>query len=104
MVRATQANAAADEFWKQLGWGRREVLIDVEGVPRTLDIADVQTRRGVEYKTGYQTATQENLWEITRDQILAEQGWSIRWHFKGEASEPLLKALREAGIPYSVGK
>ena len=63
-----------------------------------------ESRRGVEHKTGYQTATQETLWEITRDQILIEQGWSIRWHFKGTVSEPLLKALRDAGIPYTVGK
>jgi hypothetical protein len=104
MVRATQANAAVDDFWRQLGWGKREVVVDVEGVPRKLDIGDVQARRGVEYKTGYQTATQETLWEITRDQILIEQGWSIRWHFKGTVSEPLLKALRDAGIPYTVGK
>jgi LysM repeat protein len=104
MVRATQANAAVDDFWRQLGWGRREVVVDVEGVPRKLDIGDVQARRGVEYKTGYQTATQETLWEITRDQILIEQGWSIRWHFKGTVSEPLLKTLRDAGIPYTVGK
>jgi hypothetical protein len=104
MVRATQANAAVDDFWRQLGWGQREVVVDVEGVPRKLDIGDVQARRGVEHKTGYQTATQETLWEITRDQILIEQGWSIRWHFKGTVSEPLLRALRDAGIPYTVGK
>jgi len=48
--------------------------------------------------------TQETLWEITRDQILIEQGWSVRWHFKGTVLEPLLKALRDAGIPYTVGK
>jgi LysM repeat protein len=104
MVQATQANAVVDDFWRQLGWGRREVVVDVEGVPRKLDIGDVPARRGVEYKTGYQTATQETLWEITRDQILIEQGWSIRWRFKGTVSEPLLNALRDAGIPYTVGK
>jgi hypothetical protein len=33
---------------QQLGWGRREVVVDVEGVPRKIDIGDVLTRPGVE--------------------------------------------------------
>jgi RHS repeat-associated protein len=104
MVRARVANQAADAYHQKLGWGEREVTVDVEGVPRKLDIADVARRRGAEHKTGYQTATQENLWEIERDRILTEQGWEMRWQFDGTASKPLKKALDEAKIPHNLQK
>jgi len=104
MGRARAANQATDAYQERLGWGTREVVVDVEGVPRKLDIGDVARRRGVEHKTGYQTATQQNLWEIQRDQILREQGWDIRWHLDGRASKPLIQALDEAGIPHNLTK
>ncbi|VTR96974.1 hypothetical protein [Tuwongella immobilis] len=74
MERATKAYEAVNKYHGQLGWGKREVTIDVEGVPRRLDIADVARQRGVEYKTGYQSRTQDNLWEIARDEALVKQG------------------------------
>ena len=74
----------------------------VEGVPRKLDIVDVDARRAVEHKTGYQTATQENLWEIERDRILMEQGWDLHWRIEGSISKPLKEALDDAAIPYTV--
>jgi hypothetical protein len=98
MARARVANTAADSYQKQLGWGQREVTVEVEGVARRIDIADVAARRGVEVKGGDQFATQANLWEVMRDKILVEQGWDIEWHFEGTASGPLLKALAEAKI------
>jgi hypothetical protein len=101
MNQASRANSAVDKFHEGLGWGEREVTIDVEGVPRRLDIADRATMRGVEHKTGYQSLTRDNAWEITRDEILMKQGWSIRWQFDGDASKPLLKALNDAGIPHN---
>ena len=104
MKRATLANQRADAYQKTLGWGQREVTVDVEGVARRLDIADAQTMRGREVKTGYQTATQENLWEIQRDQILRESGWDIQWHIEGRASKQLREALEEAGLPYKIEK
>ena len=103
MGRAARANTAADAYHEALGWGRREVTVDVEGVPRRLDIADEATLRGREIKTGYQSATQENLWEIQRDEILREKGWDIQWRFEGSASRQLRQALDKAGIPYSGG-
>jgi hypothetical protein len=102
MVRARAANEAAEAYRQQLGWSRREVSVDVEGVPRKLDMAEPALLRGAEHKTGYQTATQENLWEIQRDQILIEQGWQIHWQFDGRASMPLIRALDEAGIPHNL--
>ena len=101
MVRARQANAAVNAYHKQLGWGRRELEVEVEkGVMRRLDIGDKLAKRGIEFKTGYQTASQENLSELARDQTLIRQGWDIKWVFQGSASNPLLSALKEARISY----
>lgn len=107
MTRASAANDAVDAYHETLGWGEREVTVDanVDGVdyPRRLDIADVATQRGIEYKTGYQTATQDNLWEVARDKSLVDSGWDIQWVFRDSASQPLKDALDEAGIGYKVG-
>ena len=101
MVRARIANEAADAYHQQLGWGKREQTIKVEGVDRRLDIADVETSRGIEVKSGKQYLTQDNAWEILRDKILVDQGWSIEWHFTERPSQPLLKALEDAKIKYT---
>ncbi|MEA1677283.1 hypothetical protein [Nitrospirillum sp. BR 11163] len=107
MTRASAANAAVDAYHKTLGWGEREVTVPsvVDGVeyPRRLDIADVAAQRGIEYKTGYQTATQDNLWEVARDKSLADEGWDIQWVFRDKASQPLKDALTDAGIKYTGG-
>jgi hypothetical protein len=98
MQRAIRANNAADAYREKIGWGEREVTVDVEGVPRRLDIADEAALRGVEYKTGAQSLTEDNAWEITRDEILVKQGWSIDWVFEQEPSAPLRSALDKAGV------
>ncbi len=98
MQRAAGAHSVADAYRDELGWGEREVTVDVEGVPRRLDIADVASQRGVEVKSGYQTLNQSNQWELLRDQTLVEQGWDMEWHFNDSASGPLLDGLRNAGI------
>jgi hypothetical protein len=108
VTRARLANQATDAYHDTLGWGEREVTVtsNVDGVDyaRRLDIADQATLQGVEYKTGYQTATQDNLWEIARDKALQDKaGWSIKWVFRDSASQPLQDALTEAGIDFSVG-
>jgi RHS repeat-associated protein len=104
MKQANLANEAMDAYHEKLGWGQRELTVDVEGVSRRLDIGDKATMRGIEHKTGYQSKTTDNMWEIQRDSILREQGWDIKWHFEGQASKPLLKALDDAGIPYTGGR
>jgi hypothetical protein len=103
MTRATQANAVVDAYHQRLGWGGREVTIDVEGVPRRLDIADAAARRAREVKSGYQSLSQETHWEILRDQVLREKGWDVRWHFDGYATPQLRSALEKAGIPFTGG-
>jgi hypothetical protein len=103
MTRATEANAVVAAYHQRLGWGTREATIDVEGVPRRLDIADAATRRAREVKSGYQSLTQEIQWEILRDQILREKGWDLRWHFEGYATPQLRSALEKAGIPFTGG-
>ncbi|WP_144006798.1 DUF6861 domain-containing protein [Pelomonas sp. KK5] len=107
MTRASEANKAVDRYHQALNWGEREVSVEVkvDGQPfvRRLDIADRTIQRGVEYKTGYQSATAENLWELARDKALAKKGWDITWVFRDKASQPLLDALEDAGIKYSIG-
>jgi len=103
MSRATRANSASDDYHKSLGWGKREVTVNVEGVARRLDIGDEATMRACEVKTGYQSLTQENLWELLRDQVLREKGWDVMWRFEGKASGPLRNALDAAEIPYTGG-
>jgi RHS repeat-associated protein len=102
MNRATAARRAADAYHKRLGWGTREATVYVEGVPRRLDIADVARQRAIEHKTGRQSASQDVLWEIQRDQILMEQGWDISWFFEGTATKPLRDALDAAGIRHNL--
>jgi len=105
MQRATQASKAVDAYHQKIGWGEREVVVNVEGVPRRLDIADVASLRGVEYKTGAQYLTQDNAWEIARDEILVKEiGWRIDWVFEQPPSAPLQSALEKAGINVIVGK
>ena len=107
MTRASAANEAVDAYHQTLGWGTREVTVDanIDGVDyaRRLDIADEAAQRGIEYKTGYQTATQDNLWELARDQALVQNGWDIKWIFRDTASQPLQDALTNANIKFKVG-
>jgi len=104
MIRARIANRIVDDIHSRLGWGRREVTVNVHGVPRRLDVADVATRRAVEVKTGYVTLNAEIRSQLARDAALRIQGWSIWWHFVGTASQPLLRELDRLGIPYPRGK
>lgn len=105
--QARRANEAVSNYHNQLGWGRTEVSVEVEVngavFTRRLDIADTtnpESLRGIEHKTGYQTASDDILWEVDRDAQLVKDGWDIEWVFEGKASESLLEALEDAGIPY----
>lgn len=106
MVRARKAHEEVNRYHAEAGWGRREVTVDVEvdGVKMTrrLDIADAapDNPRGVEFKTGYQTANQSNLSELARDEALVRNGWDIEWVVKGKASEPLKKAIEDSGVTF----
>ena len=107
MTRATAANEAVLAYKNEIGWGTPEVTIQVnvngQRVARRLDIADIEDQRGIELKTGYQTATQANLWEVARDKALVDMGLDVKWVFKGTASQPLKEALKQANIPYEGG-
>lgn len=103
MEQARKAHEAAEAYRKQLGWGESEVTVDVgDGTSRRIDIADVDAQKGIEYKTGYITHSEDIRWEIERDAKLIKSGWDIEWVFEGTASKPLLDALTEAGIPYKI--
>jgi hypothetical protein len=77
--------------------------VDGKQEQRRLDIADRVLRKAIEYKTGYQTASPDNLWELTRDAELVKQGWDVQWVFRDRVSEPLENALRRAGIGVKTG-
>jgi hypothetical protein len=70
--------------------------------PAASDIADVDLLRAVEYKTGYQYASQEILWEVARDELLVKKGWDVEWVFEEQPSKPLIKALDAADIKHRV--
>lgn len=107
MLRATDANKAADTLMAERGSGGREVTTDVRmpdgtTTSRRLDIADIADQRGIEHKSGYQYLSQENAWELQRDAELVKQGWDIEWVVDGSASQPLLDALNAVGITVTV--
>lgn len=79
MDRARAAHRAANVYHARLGWGQREVTVQVR-----MPDGSTANRR---------------LWEIERDRALVRDAyWSIEWVFQGTVSEPLRRALQEAGI------
>lgn len=38
------------------------------------------------------------MYEIERDKQLVSDGWDIEWKINGNASQPLLDELKDAGI------
>ena len=105
MTRAPKANVAVADYHSKIGWGVTEYTVrsEVDGIEfnRRLDIANPSTLRGVEYKTGKQSASIDNLWQVERDKALQEDGWLITWVFRDQLpSKPLQEALDEAGIYY----
>lgn len=103
--RALKANAVANDYQRQLGWGKREYSFYVGDILfRRLDIGDPERQRGVEVKSGYQTLTVDNRSEIERDALLRKNRWDIRWHFTGTYSAQLGRALADAKIPFDGGK
>ncbi|MBB3571032.1 hypothetical protein [Rhizobium sp. BK491] len=107
MTRATAANDAVRAYRDALGWGKTEVTVNAniggQQYARRLDIADIEDQRGIELKTGYQSATQANLWEVARDKALVDSGWDVKWVFQGSASGALKQALKDANIPFEGG-
>lgn len=106
MLNANKGNAAADAYHENIGWGKREVTVEVElngnTVNRRLDIADVKKQKGVEVKSGnYFSRTEDIMYEIERDKQLVKDGWKIEWRIEGGASQPLLDELKNAGITVS---
>lgn len=90
MKKARIANAKVDAYHAKIGWGQREVSIDVGTNVRILDIADKETLKGIEYKSGYRYADSETLEQVEKDKVLVAEGWDIEWVFEGTASKPLL--------------
>ena len=107
MTRATDAHKAADALQAERGWGTRESttrvnMPDGQSYSRRFDIGDNAAQRGIEHKSGYQYLSQENNWELQRDAELVKRGWDVEWVLDGTASQPLLDALKAAGIKATV--
>ena len=103
LQQARRANQRVDAYRDEIGWGEREVTVDLgDGTVRRLDIADVSRQRGIEHKTGYTTRSPEIDSEVLRDAELVRRGWDIEWVFEGTPSRPLLELLEEHGITYVI--
>lgn len=102
MVRAKKANVAVDKFHSSLGWDDTEVTVKIKGFDRRLDIADQTAKKGIEYKTGTIYNDEAIRWVWQRDKWLVDKGWDIEWVFEGTASQPLVDALKAAGIKVRV--
>jgi hypothetical protein len=104
MTRASVADEFVIDYQGKLGWGRRQVTVDADGLPRKLDIADKATRRGVEVKSSVAdrrfSLSPEVSSEIARDKWLVEHGWDIEWNFNVRMgiTDGLREALEAAGI------
>lgn len=107
MRNAKKGNNSADEYQRQIGWGKREVpmKIDENGNPiqvkkgqetRNLDIGDVPNKKAVEvkdYSSKKVPYDKDIKAEVDFDKKLAEQGWDVEWVFKDKGPS---KALEEA--------
>lgn len=108
MTKASKSREAVEAYREVLGWGKLEVTVLVEeDVVRRLDIADKRRKRAVEHKTGYICLTEAMQYELERDELLVDQGWTITWHFERSSADPearwgpsgpLEETLKEAGI------
>jgi len=92
-----------DDYFTSVGWGRREVTLDINGQKRRLDIADESDLRGIEFKEyseGKVYASEMIRKEVELDGLLVStRGWEMEWVFKGcEPSGPLRKLLEDRGI------
>jgi hypothetical protein len=106
MVRARLASEAEKLYQQEIGWGKLqetvEVRIDGNIENRRLDIVDSPNIRAIEYKTGYQYRSADNLWELRRDAQLVKEGWKITWVFRDQVAKPLLEELDRNGIKYTI--
>jgi hypothetical protein len=110
MINAKLGNAAADAYHQIIGWGEREVAIEVSpGINRILDIADVRTQRAIEYKTGYRSNDEFLRGQYYADALLVQDGWDITWVFEISTSQQtripsdnLRIALTQLGIKWEL--
>jgi len=110
-TRAIIANQRAEVYQAKMGYPDREFPVDIEGVTRRIDMGDQGAKFAVEYKSGTRhTATATgpdggvggNLWEVARDEILVEKGWTVEWVFEVAPTPKLRQALVDAGITVKV--
>jgi hypothetical protein len=114
IVNARLANAKVAQFFDDIAFpcpsGKtckevtQNVIVNGESRVRRLDIANEFSKppHGIEvkaYETGKVYASKDILNEVAADAELVKLGWKIEWKFIDcELSEPLRKALADAGI------
>lgn len=109
MNNALRGNKVANEVHSELGWGKREVTVEIDGQKRRLDIADPAKNKGVEvkaYESGKVGSDSHVLKEIELDgKLIKQKDWEIEWIFKGcEPTDSIRAALEAAGIKITITK
>lgn len=88
--------------WKNYTQTEYSVTVPFEH-NRRLDLADTSgtVPKGVEVKTGYASLNLKARQQIEADAFLVQhESWLITWYFDGQATKPLLEALKKANIKY----
>jgi len=99
ITRASDAHAQADHLWKQLGWGKREVTMRLDGGTRVLDIGDTVNSRAMEVKKGYVSLRPDIARQIKLDaELVKRRDWDVTWHVDGRLSKSVRQSLRAARI------
>lgn len=74
---ANKGNAAANAYHNSVCWGKREVIVELNGptVNRRLDIVDMKKQKAIEVKSGnYFSRTEEIMYEIERNKQAVKDG------------------------------
>jgi RHS repeat-associated protein len=105
MQNATGPLLREAEYRAALG-GENRILNTPLG-QRQIDILVAGEKRAVQLKTGYEylttTGRLNNADAIARDAWLVKQGYTVEWVLEKGGSQPLLDALKEAGIKVHTG-
>lgn len=101
-----------EDFYKKLlGDGIKPKRIKTPFTYRDLDIQKPNTKKMYEVKTGKEylstaksSTKLDNETRIKKDKFLVSQNYEITWILEQGGSQPLLEALKNAGIKYIIGK
>jgi hypothetical protein len=87
-----------DDLGIKAGEGGWEKEVTVPG-GRRLDIGNETTQEGIEVKSG-STPTAEGLTQMSKDEDLVKNGWTITWQLKTDLSPALMDRLAALAEEY----